>query len=114
MVTGKNQAAKSSIAMISEPLENVTPEITFGNWFLPSRRRQVFSAVLGASVYAQAESKNTIKLLVSFENSLGPLEFEAIKVSLENLLGGSVELLTRHALPSSLKDKLLEEAVVVF
>lgn len=71
-------------------------------------------AVLGSSAYPHAESKDSIKLLVSFENSLGPLELVVIKDSLENLLGGPVELLTRYALPILEREKIVKEAVEVF
>lgn len=51
---------------------------------------------------------------MSFENSLGPLELEAIKVSLENLFGRPVDLLTKYALPILEREKIVEEAVRVF
>jgi hypothetical protein len=36
----------AGIGMTSMPSRNLTPAITFGNWFLPISRRQVFEAAI--------------------------------------------------------------------
>ena len=47
--------------MTSTPFRNVTPAMTFGNWFSPFNRRQVFAAAM--------TSLNTIRRAVSCDSA---------------------------------------------
>jgi hypothetical protein len=56
-----DQAARfAGTLMTSMPSWNLTPPMTFGNWFVPFKRRQVFDAAI--------ISLNTISLAVADES----------------------------------------------
>jgi predicted nucleotidyltransferase len=71
-------------------------------------------SIFGPWAANDVEEKNSINVLVSLDSSRESFELEAAKKDLEKLLGVSVDLLTKHALPVSLKEKILHEAVLVF
>ena len=70
-------------------------------------------AVFGSVARGQASPASDVDLLVDFSRTPGLLEYVALKNRLEELLGVSVDLVTRKALKRQLRETILDEAIRV-
>ncbi len=71
-------------------------------------------AVFGSAVRGEADENSDIDILVEFNRPIGLLRFSKVRLRLEELLGQSVDLVSRNALLDELKEDILAEAVDVF
>lgn len=71
-------------------------------------------AVFGSTVRGEADENSDVDILVEFNRPIGLLHFSKVRLRLEELLGQSVDLVSRNALIDELKEDILAEAVDVF
>ena len=70
-------------------------------------------ALFGSVARGEDQPGSDVDLLVEFDCPVGLFHFVEVKDRLENLLGTKVDLVTRAALKSQLRDRVLAEAVDV-
>jgi hypothetical protein len=68
-------------------------------------------ALFGSVVRGEAKSDSDVDILVEFSKPVGLFGFIRLKHRLEEILGRSVDLVTRAALKPQLRDRILEECV---
>ena len=68
-------------------------------------------ALFGSVVRGEARPDSDVDILVKFSKPVGLFEFIRLKHRLEEILGRSVDLVTRAALKPQLRDRILEECV---
>jgi len=68
-------------------------------------------ALFGSVARDDAAPSSDVDLLVEFSAPVGLFEFLELKERLEQILGVNVDLVTRDALKSQLRDRILAEAV---
>ena len=105
MLYGNNNDSMSKQNLLNQITKNKNSLKGFGITSL---------SVIGNFIMEASKERSSINILVSSEVSSGAFELLAAKEFLERLLEVPVDLFTKHALPSSLKEKILQEAVHVF
>jgi len=68
-------------------------------------------AVFGSVARDQARAGSDIDLLVEFRQTPDLIEFAGVKLRLEELLGCSVDLVTRGGMHPRLRRRILKEAI---
>ena len=68
-------------------------------------------ALFGSVVRGEAKPDSDVDILVEFSKPVGLFEFIRLKHRLEEILGRSVDLVTRAALKPQLRNRILEECV---
>jgi len=68
-------------------------------------------ALFGSVVRGEAKPDSDVDILVEFSKPVGLFGFIRLKHRLEEILGRSVDLVTRAALKPQLRDRILEECV---
>jgi len=77
-------------------------------------RRGVKSlALFGSVARDESTAESDVDLLVEFEHSVGLFEYIGLQQYLESLLGCKVDLGTTRSLKPYLKDRVLQEAILV-
>ena len=71
-------------------------------------------SLFGSNVRNDAISTSDIDLLVTFSNPPGIFGFLKLKEYLENLFNCPVDLVTKNALKTSLRQQIIEESVHAF
>ena len=76
------------------------------------RQHQVASLYLFGSVARGEETADSdIDLLVDFDSPVGLFDFLRLKYFLEEVIGMSVDLVTRDALKDRLRERILKETI---
>lgn len=76
------------------------------------KKRGVSSlALFGSVARGEAGSESDVDLLVELDRPMGLFAFVRLQCHLEELLGRSVDLVTRDALREPLKGRILREAI---
>ncbi len=70
-------------------------------------------AVFGSVARGEARPESDVDLLVDFSQPVGLSELVDLKNDLEELLGCSVDLMTRDSLKRQLRERILKEAIPV-
>lgn len=72
-------------------------------------------AVFGSVIHGEQNQESDVDILVEFEPDarIGLFKFIKLRNSLSELLGCSVDLVTKDALHPALKDKILTESIYV-
>lgn len=70
-------------------------------------------SLFGSTVRGDSKKDSDVDFLVEFTRPVGLLHFSKVRLRLEELLGRSVDLVSRKALIDELKDDILAEAVDV-
>lgn len=68
-------------------------------------------ALFGSVARGEARAESDVDLLVEFNQPVGLFEFVDLKHYLEELLGCSVDLVTRDSLKRQVRDRILKEAI---
>ena len=68
-------------------------------------------SLFGSVVRGEATSDSDVDILVEFSKPVGLFGFIRLKHRLEEILGRSVDLVTRAALKPQLRNRILEECV---
>jgi predicted nucleotidyltransferase len=68
-------------------------------------------SLFGSVVRGEEKSDSDVDILVEFATPVGLFGFIRLKYLLEEILGRSVDLVTREALKPQLRDRILEECV---
>jgi predicted nucleotidyltransferase len=68
-------------------------------------------AVFGSVARDEAAADSDVDILVEFDEPVGLFEFVRLQMRLETLLGRRVDLVTRDALRTTMRDQILNEAV---
>lgn len=68
-------------------------------------------ALFGSVARGEAREESDVDLLVDFCQPVGLFEFVDLKNYLEELLGCTVDLVTRDSLKRQLRDRILKEAI---
>lgn len=71
-------------------------------------------SIFGSIARNEGSMKSDVDILIDFDSKKGMFVFVDLKSYLEDLLDCDVDLVTRNALHSALKKKILEEAKRVF
>ena len=69
--------------------------------------------LFGSTARDEARPDSDVDLLVEFNRPLGLFEFIALQQNLESILGCKVDLGTKRSLKLQIKDKVLQEAILV-
>ena len=67
--------------------------------------------LFGSTARGEARPDSDVDLLVAFDERVGLLHFVGVKKSLEEILGCTVDLVTRGGLRPEYRDQVLAEAV---
>ena len=68
-------------------------------------------SLFGSAAREEITDKSDIDILVTYKNTPGIFGFLELKEYLEEILGCSVDLVTKNALKEQLRDQILQEAV---
>lgn len=68
-------------------------------------------ALFGSLARGEARPESDVDLLVDFIQPVGLFELVDLKTYLEELLGCSVDLVTRDSIKRQLRDRILKEAI---
>jgi len=71
------------------------------------------ASIFGSAVRGEMKKDSDIDILVEIDRDISLLEFVALKLELEDVLGRKVDLVEFEAIKPRLKDRILKEQVVV-
>jgi len=72
------------------------------------------ASIFGSAVRGEMREDSDIDILVEIDRDISLLEFVALKLELEDVLGRKVDLVEFEAIKPRLKDRILKEQVVIF
>jgi hypothetical protein len=70
-------------------------------------------SIFGSVARDEVHSGSDVDILVEYEQTPGIFGFLRLKMFLENILGGPVDLVTVNALKRQLEDQILKERILV-
>jgi hypothetical protein len=71
------------------------------------------AAIFGSFVKGEQKAGSDIDLLVEFKGEKSLLDLAGLKIALEEVLGGKVDVLTYNSLRPLLKERILKEQKVI-
>ena len=71
------------------------------------------ASIFGSAVRGEMKEDSDIDILVEIDRDISLLEFIALKLELEDVLGRKVDLVEFEAIKPRLKDRILKEQVVI-
>jgi len=71
------------------------------------------ASIFGSAVRDEIREDSNIDILVEIEKDISLLDFVALKLELEDILGRKVDLVEFDTIKPKLKDRILKEQVVI-